>query len=75
MIDEFGGDARVLQILLDLLRVLLIHGLLRGLPWETTGRIASLLGAIKIAHRGTQNHRFTMDEFRDQYLVSFGTAL
>jgi adenosine kinase len=59
----------------DAYRAGLIHGLLHGLPWETTGRIASLLGAIKIAHRGTQNHRFTMDEFRDQYLVSFGTAL
>ncbi len=59
----------------DAYRAGLIHGLLHGLQWETTGRIASLLGAIKIAHRGTQNHRFTMDEFRDQYLVSFGTAL
>ncbi|MEY4762151.1 MAG: hypothetical protein RLZZ200_2007 [Pseudomonadota bacterium] len=58
----------------DAYRAGLIHGLLHGLPWETTGRIASLLGAIKIARRGTQNHRFTMDEFRDQYLVSFGTA-
>jgi adenosine kinase len=59
----------------DAYRAGLIHGLLHGLPWETTGRIASLLGAIKIAHKGTQNHVFTMDEFRDQYLVSFGTAL
>jgi adenosine kinase len=59
----------------DAYRAGLIHGLLRGLPWDTTGRIASLLGAIKIAHKGTQNHVFTMDEFRDQYLVSFGTAL
>ena len=32
---------------------------MQGLDWETTGRIASLLGAIKIAHAGTQNHRFT----------------
>ena len=40
----------------DAYRAGLIHGILRGLDWETTGRIASLMGAIKIAVRGTQNH-------------------
>jgi adenosine kinase len=40
----------------DAYRAGLIHGLLRGLDWPTTGRIASLLGAIKIESRGTQNH-------------------
>ena len=47
----------------DAYRAGLIHGLLRGLDWETTGRIASLMGAIKIESRGTQNHRFTPAEF------------
>ena len=42
----------------DAYRAGLIHGILRGLDWETTGRIASLMGAIKIAVRGTQNHTF-----------------
>ncbi len=32
----------------DAYRAGLIHGILRGLDWETTGRIASLMGAIKI---------------------------
>jgi len=59
----------------DAYRAGLIHGLLHGLPWETTGRIASLLGALKIETRGTQNHRFTLPEFKDRYLASFGTAL
>ena len=47
----------------DAYRAGLIHGILRGLDWETTGRIASLMGAIKIAVRGTQNHSFTLPEF------------
>jgi adenosine kinase len=45
------------------------------LDWETTGRIASLMGAIKIAHAGTQHHSFTMDEFRDRFRAAFGRSL
>jgi adenosine kinase len=59
----------------DAYRAGLIHGLLHGLPWEKTGRIASLLGALKIATRGTQNHRFTTGEFREAYRSAFGEAL
>jgi adenosine kinase len=47
----------------DAYRAGLLHGLLHGLDWRTTGRIASLLGAIKIESLGTQNHRFTRAEF------------
>ncbi len=59
----------------DAYRAGLIHGILRGLDWETTGRIASLMGAIKIAVRGTQNHTFTKAEFADQYRAAFGQSL
>jgi len=59
----------------DAYRAGLIHGLLHGLDWETTGRIASLMGAIKIEKRGTQNHRFTAAELAERYRRSFGTAL
>ena len=58
----------------DAYRAGLIHGILRGLDWETTGRIASLMGAIKIAVRGTQNHTFTTAEFAEQYRAAFGVA-
>ena len=34
----------------------LLYGLLNKLDWETTGRIASLMGSIKIEHQGPQNH-------------------
>ncbi|HEY5565785.1 MAG TPA: carbohydrate kinase family protein, partial [Gammaproteobacteria bacterium] len=46
----------------DAYRAGLLYGLLRDLDWETTGRIASLMGAIKIECHGTQNHSFTLDE-------------
>jgi adenosine kinase len=59
----------------DAYRAGLIHGLLQGLPWETTGRIASLLGSLKIETRGTQNHSFTMASFRERYRAIFGTEL
>jgi adenosine kinase len=51
----------------DAYRAGLIHGLLHGLDWETTGRIASLMGSIKIASRGPQNHELTRAEFDRRY--------
>jgi len=59
----------------DAYRAGLIHGLLRGLDWEHAGRIASLMGAIKIESKGTQNHRFAQEEFERRYADNFGTAL
>jgi adenosine kinase len=59
----------------DAYRAGLIHGLLHGLDWETTGRIASLMGAIKIESRGTQNHSFTRAQFEQRYQASFGEPL
>jgi len=59
----------------DAYRAGLIYGLIRGLDWETTGRIASLLGALKIAHAGTQNHRFTAGEFAARFRAAFGRAI
>jgi len=45
------------------------------MDWETTGRLASLIGSIKIARRGGQNHSFTRDEIADQYRRAFGSQL
>jgi adenosine kinase len=56
----------------DAYRAGLIHGLLHGLPWEKTARIASLLGSLKIESRGTQNHSFTPDKFKQRYESLFG---
>jgi adenosine kinase len=40
----------------DAYRAGLLHGIMHGKDWEETGRIAAMMGAIKIAHHGTQNH-------------------
>jgi adenosine kinase len=56
----------------DAYRAGLIHGLLGGLDWATTGRIASLMGSIKIESRGPQNHEFTRAEFDRRYQDGFG---
>jgi adenosine kinase len=55
----------------DAYRAGLIHGLLHGLDWRATGHIASLMGAIKIESRGTQNHRFTPAAFSARLAQAF----
>jgi len=59
----------------DAYRAGLMHGILQGYDWKTTGRLAGLLGAIKIARRGGQNHRFTPQEIADRFQAEYGYAL
>ena len=59
----------------DAFRAGLLYGIAAGYDWPTTGRLASLLGSIKIAQRGGQNHRFTRDEIAERYRQSFGTRI
>ena len=59
----------------DAYRAGLIFGLMRGYDLPTCGRMASLMGALKIEHPGTQNQRFTYAEFADQFRQQFGYAL
>ncbi len=59
----------------DAYRAGLIHGIDKGLDWETTGRVASLLGTYKIESDGPQNHVFTQSEFGDRFKAAFGYAL
>jgi adenosine kinase len=56
----------------DAYRAGLIHGLLRGLGWEETGRVASLMGAIKIESQGPQSYEFSRAEFDSRYREAFG---
>lgn len=55
----------------DAYRAGLIHGLMNDFDLPTVGRIASLMGALKIEHAGTQNQRFTLDEFREHFRRQF----
>jgi len=56
----------------DAYRAGLLYGLMNGLDWETTGRIAALMGAIKVEQAGTQNHRFGRAEFAARFKEAFG---
>ena len=58
----------------DAYRAGLLYGIANDLDWPTTGRLASLLGAIKIAQRGAQNHQFTRDEIGRRFREAFGRA-
>ena len=56
----------------DAYRAGLLFGLMRGADWETTGRIASLMGAIKVESHGTQNHSFDAMSFSARFREAFG---
>ncbi len=56
----------------DSYRAGLLFGLMNEYDWEVTGRIASLMGALKIEHNGTQNHTFTMADFKQRFHENFG---
>jgi adenosine kinase len=59
----------------DAYRAGLLFGIQKGWDWETTGRLASLMGALKIASRGGQNHAPTRDEVKAQFQQHFGFAV
>jgi adenosine kinase len=56
----------------DAYRAGLLHGILKQLSWEETGRLASLIGALKIAEQGTQNHHYTAASLAVLYKREFG---
>ena len=59
----------------DAYRAGLLYGIMNNLDWETTGRIASLAGAIKMASHGPQNHKFDRASFAELYEENFGHKL
>lgn len=59
----------------DAYRAGLLYGITHGMDWQTTGRLGSLMGALKIAHRGGQNHQFTRDMIDQLYFDHFGNRI
>ena len=59
----------------DAYRAGLLYGLSNDMDWETTGRIASLMGTVTVEQGGTQNHSFELVEFEDRFKQSFGYGL
>jgi adenosine kinase len=56
----------------DAYRAGLLYGVVNGWDWLRCGRLAAVMGAIKIAHRGGQNHRATRDDIAARYAAAFG---
>ena len=59
----------------DAYRAGLLYGIAAGFDWESTGRLASLMGALKIAHRGGQNHIASRAEIGQKYFAAFGSRI
>ncbi len=59
----------------DAYRAGLLYGIMNDFDWKKTGQLAGLLGAIKIAHLGTQNHRFDINDIEKLYQDNYGSDL
>ena len=59
----------------DAYRAGLLYGIMNGMDWDTTGRIASLMGAIKIEQHGTQNHSPSQDDIAERFKAAFGYSM
>jgi adenosine kinase len=58
----------------DAYRAGLLYGIVHGWDWPRTGRLAAVMGAIKIAQRGAQNHAPSRDEIEARFRRAFGTS-
>jgi adenosine kinase len=56
----------------DAYRAGLLYGLAHGWDWQSVGRLGSVMGALKIAHRGAQNHAVRRDEIENRFRKAFG---
>jgi adenosine kinase len=56
----------------DAYRAGVLYGLAHGWDWPSTGKLGSLMGAIKIAQRGAQNHAPSRDEIQARFKRAFG---
>lgn len=56
----------------DAYRAGLLYGIAHQLDWETCGRLAAVMGAMKIEHAGAQNQTGDRTSIRDRFKQSFG---
>jgi len=59
----------------DAFRAGLLYGIAHGWDWQRSGRLASTLGALKIASRGGQNHAISRDSIAAAYHEAFDAYL
>jgi adenosine kinase len=59
----------------DAFRSGLLYGRVRGWDWVRSAQLASVMGSIKISHRGGQNHRPSRDQIAARFQAAFGGTL
>jgi adenosine kinase len=59
----------------DAYRSGLLYGMARGWDWARSARLATVMGSIKIAHRGGQNHRPAREAIATRLREAFGETL
>ncbi|MDR0439633.1 MAG: carbohydrate kinase family protein [Candidatus Accumulibacter sp.] len=58
----------------DAYRAGLLYGIARNWDWERSGRLAAVMGAIKVASRGGQSHAPSRAEIASSFAAAFGEA-
>jgi adenosine kinase len=56
----------------DAYRAGLLYGIAHGWDWPSTGKLGAVMGALKIAHRGAQNHAAARNEIESRFRTAFG---
>lgn len=56
----------------DAYRAGIVKGLIHNFSWEFTGRIGALAATYALEEHGTQNHRYTLEEFVERFTQEFG---
>ena len=56
----------------DAYRAGLLYGIAEGWDWQSTGRLGAVMGAIKIAQRGAQNHAPERAQIEAKFKAAFG---
>ncbi len=59
----------------DAYRAGIIKGYLKKLEWETIGQLGSLAATYVLEEHGTQNHKYTLQEFGQRYKEAFGETV
>jgi adenosine kinase len=59
----------------DAYRAGLLYGIARDWGWTRSAQLASVMGSIKIAHRGGQNHRPHREAIAKRFREAFGHTL
>ena len=56
----------------DAYRAGLLYGIAHGWDWPGTGKLGAVMGALKIAHRGAQNHAASRENIEARFRKAFG---